>query len=202
MSNELTERLNQILPKVTSAEFLAAEGLGNEVPCHIFTYPAGEELRVRQHIQLMMGRLESHHSQLDAIHLDLLDVVTNYLTHRGLLDKTLQARNKKGDAYILKALRGPLTAEKIRDFIGKKYTPSEKDLVLMSGVGSVWPILRCHSLLNSLHTIIGQTPLVMFYPGTFDGQTLRLFGRVGPSNAQPNGRAYYRAFPLIPGTTE
>ena len=84
MSNELTERLNQILPKVTSAEFLAAEGLGNEVPCHIFTYPAGEELRVRQHIQLMMGRFESHHSQLDAIHLDLLDVVTDYMKHRGL----------------------------------------------------------------------------------------------------------------------
>ncbi|MEZ4281610.1 MAG: DUF1788 domain-containing protein [Myxococcota bacterium] len=35
----------------------------------------------------------------------------------------------------------------------------------ISGVGSVWPMLRAHSLLNCLHTVIGKAPLVMFYPG-------------------------------------
>ena len=56
--------------------------------------------------------------------------------------------------------------------------PDQHDLVLISGVGSVWPLLRSHLLLNNVHPIMGQTPLVMFYPGRYDGQTLQLFGKL------------------------
>ena len=69
--------------------------------------------------------------------------------------------------------KGPLAAEKVRDFIADEYKPADYDLVLVSGVGSVWPMLRAHSLLNCLHTVMGKTPLVMFYPGRFDGTTLQ-----------------------------
>ena len=63
--------------------------------------------------------------------------------------------------------------------------------MLVSGIGNVWPILRSHSLLNNLHRIIGITPLVMFFPGEYDGQSLRLFGKLKDNN-------YYRAFKLVP----
>jgi hypothetical protein len=69
--------------------------------------------------------------------------------------------------------------------------PNQQDLVLVSGVGSVWPLMRTHSLLNNLHPIMGRTPLVMFYPGKYDQKTLRLFGKIKSDN-------YYRAFRLIP----
>jgi hypothetical protein len=62
--------------------------------------------------------------------------------------------------------------------------------VLVSGVGCVYPILRAHSLLNNLHAVMGQTPLVVFYPGRYDGQSLRLFGKITTGN-------YYRAFKLV-----
>ena len=48
-----------------------------------------------------------------------------------------------------------------------------------------------YSLLNNLHSIMGQTPVVVFYPGKFDGQSMRLFGRIKGGN-------YYRAFRLVP----
>lgn len=35
-----------------------------------------------------------------------------------------------------------------------------------------------------------STPLVMFYPGKYDGQTIQLFGRIKSKN-------YYRAFRLV-----
>ena len=54
--------------------------------------------------------------------------------------------------------------------------PAEHDLVLVSGVGSAYPLLRTHNLLNNLHHRMGSTPLVLFYPGVYDGQSLRLFG--------------------------
>ena len=52
-------------------------------------------------------------------------------------------------------------------------------------------MVRSHNLLNGLHAVMGDTPLVMFYPGRYDGQTLRLFDRVQDEN-------YYRAFRLVP----
>ena len=197
MNSSLRDRLNQILPKVTSDRFLSSEGIGNEIACHIFDYPASHELEVRDHIESMVGRIGTHHKNLRVLHLNLLDVVLDYLKHRGLLDKALEMQVKKGDHELRRALKGPLAAEKIRDFIAAEHSLEEYDLVLMSGVGSVWPMLRAHSLLNCLHTVMGHTPLVMFYPGSFDGTTLRLFDRVTSSGAKPGGKSYYRAFTLI-----
>jgi hypothetical protein len=64
-------------------------------------------------------------------------------------------------------------------------------------------LLRSHTLLNNLHSIMGQTPLVMFYPGRYDGVSLRLFGKttlsVGSNSSDAKRQdPYYRAFRLIP----
>jgi len=202
MSTTLTGRLNQILPRVTSDDFLTSEGIGNEIACYIFDYPAQDELKVREHIELMMHRFASHHSELHILHLNLLEVVLTYLEQRGLLNKALQMQKTKGDIAVLQALKGPLAAEKLRDFIAAEHKPADHDLFLLSGVGSVWPMLRAHSLLNCLHTVMGKTPLVMFYPGSFDGTTLRLFGQIATTASKPGTKPYYRAFILVPGGTE
>ena len=202
MSTSLPERLNQILPRITSASFLTSEGIGNEIACYIFDYPAQEELKVREHIKMMMDRLASHHSDLRVLHLNLLEVVVTYLEQRGLLDKALKMQETKGDAAVLQALKGPLAAEKLRDFIASEHALADYDLFLLSGVGSVWPMLRAHSLLNCLHTVMGKTPLVMFYPGSFDGTTLRLFEQIATTTSKPGTKPYYRAFILVPGGME
>ena len=198
MSTNLTGRLNQILPRITSEAFLSSEGIGNEIACYIFDYPAQEELRVREHIEMMMDRMASDHTGLRVLHLNLLDVVLAYLEQRGLFDKALKMQATQGGDAVLRALKGPLAAEKLRDFIATEHNPVDHDLLLLSGVGSVWPMVRAHSLLNCLHTVMGQTPLVMFYPGSFDGTTLRLFDRITTSTSKPGTKPYYRAFILVP----
>jgi hypothetical protein len=90
MTTTLANRLNQILPHVTSEDFLSSEGIGNEIACYIFDYPAQGELQVREYIQMLLGRFASHHSELRVLHLDLLDVVLAYLNQRGLFDKALK----------------------------------------------------------------------------------------------------------------
>ena len=50
MSATLASRLNQILPRITSADFLSSEGIGNEIACYIFDYPAEDELEVDQEL--------------------------------------------------------------------------------------------------------------------------------------------------------
>ena len=194
----LNSRLDRILPRITDPGFLSSQGIGNEIACYIFDYPAELELAVREHLGLLLKRLASHHSELRALHLDLLDVVVAYLQQRGLFDKAIRMQTSKSDAALVKALQGPLAAEKLKDFIASEYRPADADLILLSGVGSVWPMLRAHTLLNCLHTVIGDTPLVMFYPGSFDGTTLRLFGRIAHATSKPGKTHYYRAFTLIP----
>jgi hypothetical protein len=201
MNATLTNRLNQILPRVTDRGLLSSEGIGNEIACYIFDYPAQEELGVRAHIKMLMDRLESHHRELRVLHLNLLDVVLAYLDGRGLLEKALKMEAAKDATAVLRALKGPLAAEKIRDFIAAEHRPSTYDLVLLSGVGSAWPMLRAHSLLNCLHTVMEKTPLVMFYPGTFDGMALRLFGQIDSATSHPAKKPYYRAFRLVPEGT-
>lgn len=201
MNGQLNKRLNEILPRVTDPAFLSSQGIGNEIACYIFDYPCQSELVVRDHIEMMLARFTSHHAGLRVLHLNLLTVVLDYLEQRGLMSKALKMQATKGDAAVLRALKGPLAAEKIRDFIAQEYAPAEHDLVLVSGVGSVWPMLRAHSLLNCLHTVMGSTPLVMFYPGSFDGTTLRLFGRIETRTSTPGTKPYYRAFILVPGGT-
>ena len=197
MNTPLTDRLNRILERVTDPAFLSSQGIGSEIACYIFDYPAEEELRVREHIQMMMNRLSTHHSQLQVSELNLFEVALAYLEKRGLLKRALEMQQSKGETAMLKALKGPMSAERIRDFIASEYQPADLDLLILSGVGSLWPMLRIHGLLNCLHTIMGETPVVIFYPGIFDGTTLRLFGQLEAGLSQPGQKPYYRAFTLV-----
>jgi hypothetical protein len=67
---------------------------------------------------------------------------------------------------------------------------SHADLLVITGVGSAYPLLRTHRLLNCLQPLLKRVPLVVFYPGKYTGQSLSLFGRLADDN-------YYRAFQLI-----
>jgi hypothetical protein len=191
MSDTLRDRLNKVLPRITDQRFLQGGGIGNEIALYIFDYPPEEELTVRDHIRLLVEHIPKLKPDLRVKHVDLFDLVLEYLKRRNLLNKATQMQRERGDEALLKALAGPLHESKLGAFFAETYCPSELDLILVSGVGSVWPLLRSHTLLNNLHSVIGRTPLVMFYPGRYDGQSLRLFGKLKNNN-------YYRAFKLIP----
>ena len=191
MNDGLTDRLNQILPTITSEAFLRGTGLGNEIAFYIFDYPPEAELRVREHIQFVLDHLPRTRPGLRVSHVHLLDFVLTYLRQRRLLDKAIAMQKTKGDAFVLKQLATILHPNKIAPMFAEVAQPEQHDLVLVSGVGSVYPLLRVHTLLNNLHAVMGQTPLVLFYPGRYDGQALRLFGKLQNDN-------YYRAFKLVP----
>ena len=179
MSGKLTQRLNQILPKLTSDDFLSAQGIGNEIAFYIFDYPPEFELQVREHLDSLIGQLSRHKPELRFTHINLFTFLIDLLQERGLLEKSFQLQRDKGNDALLKALKGVLHEEKIAKRFADVSKPAENDLVLISGVGSAYPLLRSHTLLSNLHSHMGQTPLVMFYPGRYDTQTLRLFGKTG-----------------------
>lgn len=191
MNDYLTERLNKILPRIISDDFLKGRGIGNEIAFYIFDYPPEDELRVREHIRFLLDHIPKQRPGLRVKHINLFDFILDYLKSRNLLEKALKMQREKGDEALREALKGPLHENKLATIFVEVAQPQQNDLVLLSGVGNVWPLLRSHTLLNNLHPIMGNTPLVMFYPGRYDGQSLRLFGKLKNDN-------YYRAFKLIP----
>jgi hypothetical protein len=190
MTISFETRLNQVIDRLLSKELLANEGLGNEIGFYIFDYEPEKELQVREFIETIKDQLPKRKPDIRFMHINLFELLIGYLQERNLLDRAFQLQKDKGDEELLKALKGPLHELKIAKYFVERAKPEEHDLILMSGIGNSWPVLRSHTLLNSLHPLMNDTPLVIFYPGKFDGQGLRLFGKLKESN-------YYRAFRLV-----
>ncbi|HLD68641.1 MAG TPA: DUF1788 domain-containing protein [Pseudomonas sp.] len=191
MNQQLQDRLNQIPDKILTEEFLQSQGLGNEIGFWIFDYPAEDELHVREYLSFLQGFLDKKHAQLKVININLLQAMRDYLNQRSFTEKAIEMQKSKGDQALLKALSGPLHMDKFAPFLMEHSHAAEHDIVLISGVGSVWPVLRAHNLLNKLHALLGHKPLVLFYPGHYSGQSLALFNKIASNN-------YYRAFKLVP----
>ena len=192
MTLTLDERLNQILPRITSRDFLDSKGLGNEIGFWIFDYPPEREMDVRGFVSgTVLPALGKHVPAIRADAVDLLKMVTDLLEERNLLDKAMEMQKNKGDDSTLAALRSVLKEDKIAQKIASQYDIANLDLLVLSGVGAVYPMLRTHTLLSALHPIMGNTPLLMFFPGRYDGHSLRLFNTLAEDH-------YYRAFRLVP----
>ena len=190
MNANLTTRLNQVLPKITSQSFLGGKGLGNEISFHIFDYPPENELQIREHIQFLKDKIKKQHTDIKVLHINLFQFIIRHLKEKNILEKSFSLEQKKGTSELLKALKAPLKAENLVSLLRDTMHPEDYDLMIMDGVGSAWPLVRAHSLLNNLQPVMGDTPLVLYYPGNYDGQVLRLFGKIDSSN-------YYRAFRLV-----
>lgn len=191
MNQALQERLNQITEKVLTKEFLTSQGLGNEIGFWIFDYAPEDELQVRKNISLIEQNISKKNDKIHFIDLNLLSAIKAYLDERKHTEKAFELQIKKGDAALKKALEGPLHVDKLCPFLMERYQLNNYDLIFISGVGSAWPLLRAHNLLNKLHALLGHKPLVLFYPGYYSGQDLSLFNKLTSNN-------YYRAFKLIP----
>ena len=202
MSDQLTERLNAILPKITSADFLSGQGIGNEIPFYLFDYPAEDELRIRKHLAFLEEKIPLLAPDLKFIHVNLFDFLIDYINGRGYFEKLLEKERTQGSAKAIKSIKSIASAEKLADHFAKEIMSQQPDLVLVSGVGSAYPIIRTHELLNNLHKHMGLTPLVMFYPGVYDKITLKLFGKASlafdsSSTDRQRKSRYYRAFRLV-----
>jgi len=179
------------MDRIQSPAFLSNAGLGKDIGFHIFDYPPEDELVVREYIRFMLDTLAKKNPDLNISHVNLFQLLIDYLKKRDLYDRALDIQKTQGDEALSTVLKGPLHEEKIAKEFVEMAQPEKHDLVIMTGVGNVWPLFRSHTLLNNLHPFMKETPLVVFYPGVYDGQGLRLFGRLNDNN-------YYRAFRLVP----
>lgn len=191
MSN-FQEKLNQVIPKITSSDFLKSNGLGNDIGFWIFDYPIEQDDEVMAFLlETIIPTVERPPYQLKVKHINLFEFLIDLLKERNLLDKVISMQKTGGDAKTLDAVKPVLKEDKLAGKLATLIDHSATDLVILSGVASAYPMLRTHTLLSALHPYMQDTPLLMFYPGTYDGQSLKLFNTLSDDH-------YYRAFRLIP----
>lgn len=185
----LQNRLDEIQPKIESEDFLKNQGLGNEIGFYVFDYPPESEIEVREHLDYMSERLTKRGRIFKSI--NLFEAVIELLDSRNLTERAFRVQKERGDDALFNALKGPLEQNRVAEFISSKIDLETTEFILLHGLGSAWPIIRGHGLLNALHAKVGSVPTVLFYPGEYDGTALKPFGRIESNN-------YYRAFKLVP----
>ncbi|EEY9449486.1 TPA: DUF1788 domain-containing protein [Escherichia coli] len=186
----LEYRLSQIQSRINEDRFLKNNGSGNEIGFWIFDYPAQCELQVREHLKYLLRHLEKDHKFAC---LNVFQIIIDMLNERGLFERVCQQEVKVGTETLKKQLAGPLNQKKIADFIAKKVDLAAQDFVILTGMGNAWPLVRGHELMSALQDVMGFTPLLMFYPGTYSGYNLSPLTDTGSQN-------YYRAFRLVSDT--
>lgn len=188
----LDERLNKLEIMIQKPSFRQNKGLGNEVGYYIFDYPAEKEMLVRERVEFIRKKNEKSSDDFRVVVFDLYNIIIEILKDKGYLEKCYEFEKKKGFERITKSV-GNMLRITSKDSLIVNYirenTP-DKAIVFLTGIGKCYPILRSHTVLNNLHQVIDNVPVVMFYPGKYDGQELVLFSEIKDDN-------YYRAFRLV-----
>lgn len=188
----LEERLDLAERLIKNESFRQNKGLGNEVGYYVFDYPAEKELIVRERIAYMKNKNSRGTDGFELVVFDLYDIIMDILEAEGFLEQCYKFEKKKGFEQIIKAV-GRLLMVNDNDSLIVQHiqenTPQDA-VVFLTGIGKCYPILRSHKVLNNLHQSLDRVPVVLFYPGKYDGQELVLFGAIKDDN-------YYRAFKLV-----
>ena len=107
-----------------------------------------------------------------------------------MFDEAVALQIDSGDAELLSAFHGIIEGARIAPLIAEKANIELNEIVVLTGIGNAYPLIRTHDLLNNLQILMKNKPLVVFYPGSYSGQILSLFEQLKDEN-------YYRAFRLV-----
>ncbi len=182
---KIQNRLNKLTQVVKNDQFKTLNGLGNEIPFYIFDYSPESEIEVREYIS-QIGEITKFDIVICKI--DLYEILLEILEEKGYITKSFEMEKEKGTQALEKALKPILKPENIIEKIKSHCEGAE--LILIYGIGKAFPLVRSHTVLNNLQHVFGNTPVLMFFPGNYNGTELQLFGRLKDDN-------YYRAFKLI-----
>ena len=182
----INERFKELIKKVKSEDFYNNRGLANEVPFYIFDYDPKDELIVRENIRNYFLKEVAKSEKLKAIEIDLFDLLLESLRNDGIFDSVFQMEERRGSQVLYEKLKNSFNIEVILEYIKEK--SKDKNFVIITGVGKIFPVVRTHALLHNLQNIFNETKVLLFFPGEYTTRDLRLFGF--------KDNNYYRAFKI------
>lgn len=188
----LNDRFVELEDRMISVESLTRYGTANDLKFYIFDYNPKEELVVRKEIKKLVER------NINIVEFDLYEMMMQIIEDEGYMDDILRMEKEYDRNLLLSEIFQPLLSVEEEDnsiirMFKERADDTGNKIVLITGVGKAYPIIRSHSILNNLQSVFRRNPVVMMYPGRYETKktmTLRLFERLDDDN-------YYRAFPLV-----
>lgn len=177
---------DEVYHKILSPEF--GKNLGGELPLYIQPIPADMQTEGEAQIQRLVKRLQK--KEIDTLSINLYDLSMEILTEEGVLETILEEEAGFDKEDLVSTLDSVLDVKsvivpRIREMIAG----SHPRFVFISGVGSTYPFVRSHGILNNLDELTVDTQIILFFPGEYNSVHLSLFGRISDEN-------YYRAHNL------
>jgi len=188
MKKSINARLDEMTKKLSDKELFESNGLGNEINFHVFDYDPEDEYIVREYLNNYLLKKE----KLNLKVFDIYEIIIEILEEKGFLNKVFEFEHNKGTKYINELISKTIGIGSSNDLILKKIRNEIEpgQIILITGIGKCYGIVRGHTILNNLHSVITNNPLIMFYPGSYDGQSFKLFNVLKNDN-------YYRAFQFV-----
>ena len=188
----LNERLIELEDRMISVDALTRYGTANDLKFYIFDYIPKDELIIRKEVK----KLIEHNEKI--VEFDLYEMMMQIIEEEGYMEDVIRMEPEYDKALLLSEVFQPLLSveennNKLLEMFKDKAPDDGQLIVLISGVGKAYPIIRSHTILNNLQSIFRKNPVVMMYPGRYEiknSMTLKLFERLDDDN-------YYRAFPLV-----
>lgn len=185
----IEERLDAARTRFLDDGFLHNRGLSNESALHVFQYNPKDEMIVRVFVETLQRDYDGQKVPCHILHFDLFDILLDICRERRILDRIPEMEQKRGSAFIQNQIKNVAKADTfIQHMQYGEHHPG--DVLVLTGVGRVYPYMRSHHILNNIQAVFEDIPVVLFYPGKYDGQSLRLFDLFMDDH-------YYRAFNLI-----
>ena len=189
-AQNLEEDFARLRAKLSDPMFLANKGIGNEVGFFVFPYDAAREDEVRARTAELVSLSDEGRLPCRIVHRDLWDVFLQICENKKILDKIPALEARRGSDALLARMQKIATPAVFAQTMD--YQPHEpgRDVLLITGVGEVYPFVRAHAVLECAQSVFEDIPVVLLYPGRYDGASLHLFDRIDDGN-------YYRAFNIL-----
>jgi hypothetical protein len=187
----MQDQLQHLFSVISSKRFQKKQGLGNEVPFFICPYDPRDEVAMGKIQKQLVNQLEK--SGVQVLPINLYDLSIEILKKRNIWDRVLSMEKAVPKDQLKELLQGVLDPEThLIPEIREKMNEKDFDVMILSGVGEVFPYIRSHNVLNNLQSTAKEKPTVMFFPGAYihsleSGASLDLFGKLKDDK-------YYRAF--------
>lgn len=170
MNEILNERFQILQRRLLDEDFLSQQR--TIIPYFLFTYDLKDEEFVKKGIQdtlnltLQAGQKVTEVNLFDvfeAVFEEDLEAIEDLLVEEGL------------DA-VMDAIE-PTIDDGISIVDAFETLAGESDIVFLTGAGTAYPFLHTSGLLKRLSVSGNARPIIVFYPGKFNGTQLSLFGK-------------------------
>jgi hypothetical protein len=184
------ERMLHLERVMTNQRFLNMEGLGMEVPFFIAPYPPEQSDELEPRLKTLVQAVEN--KGVKVLHLNLYDTIIRVMQQNDDWEYFLSAEESRDPDELRRELREAFdVAEDLIPAILAQLKQQTPSVLLISGIGASYPMVRSHNLLEQLQSRVQDIPLILMFPGKFthspeQGSALSLFGELS--------NRYYRAF--------